>query len=55
MITSGLLIPSNSEFGCPLHVVPKADTTELRLMGDYKVLNKMLTPNRYLLPHHRTA
>ena len=45
MITSGLLIPSNSEFGSPLHVVPKANTTELRLVGDYKVFNKMLTPD----------
>ena len=39
MITSGILIPSNSEFGSPLHVVPKANTTKLRLVGDYKVLS----------------
>ena len=55
MIISGLLIPSNSEFGSLLHVVPKANTTELLLVGDYKVLNKMLTPDRYHLPHLRTA
>ena len=50
MITS-----SNSEFSSPLHVVPKAITTELRLVGDYKVLNKMLTPDRCPLPNCRTA
>ena len=55
MITSGLLIPSNLELGSPLHVVPKANTTELRLVGDYKVLNKMLTPDRYPLPHLHPA
>ena len=55
MVKSGLLIPSNSEFGSPLHVVPKANSTELRLVGDYKVLNKMLTPDRYPLPNLRTA
>ena len=53
MITSGLLIPSNSEFGSPLHVVSKANTIELRLVSDYKVSNKMLTPDT--LPHLRTA
>ena len=41
--------------GSPLHVVPKANTTELRLGGDYKAWNKMLTPDRYPLPHLRTA
>ena len=55
MVKSGLLIPSNSEFGSPLHVVPKAKSTELRLVGDYKVLNKMLTPDKYPLPNLRTA
>ena len=54
-ITSGLLIPSNLEFGSPLHVVPKANTTELGLLGDYKVLNKMLTSDRYFLSHLCTA
>ena len=55
MITSGLLIPINLEFGSPLHVVPKTNTTELRLVSNYKVLKKMLTSDRYLLPNLRTA
>ena len=55
MLESGLIIPSNSEFGSPLHVVPKPNSTELRLVGDYKILNKMLTPDRYSLPNLRTA
>ena len=55
MLESGLIVPSNSEFGSPLHVVPKANTSELRLVGDYKILNKMLTPDRYPLPNLRTA
>ena len=54
-VKSGLLIPSNSEFGSPLYVVPKANSTELCLVGDYKVLNKMLTPDRYPLPNLHMA
>ena len=50
MIKSGLLIPSNFEFRSPLHVVPKANSTELHLVGDYKVLNKTLIPDRYPCP-----
>ena len=55
VVKSGLFIPSNSEFGSPLYVVLKANSTELRLVGNYKVLNKMLTPNRYPLPNLRMA
>ena len=55
MLESGLIVSSNSEFGSPLHVVPKANSSELRLVGDYKILNKMLTPDRYPLPNLRTA
>ena len=55
MFKSGLFIPSNSEFGSPLHVVPKANSTELRLVGNYKVLNKMRISDRYPLPNLRTA
>ena len=42
MITSSLLIPSYSKFGSPLLVVPKVNTSEIHLVSDYKVLNKML-------------
>ena len=55
VVESGLLIPSNSEFRNPLHVVPKANNRELRLVGDKKVLNQMLTSDRYPLPNLRTA
>jgi len=55
MLDSGLIIPSNSEYGSSLHVIPKANSRELRLVGDYKILNKMLTPDRYPLPYLRTA
>ena len=34
MLESGLIIPSNSEYGSPLHVVTKTNGTELRLVGD---------------------
>ena len=55
IVKSGLFIPSNSEFGSPLHVVLKANSTELRLVGNYKVLNKMRTSDRYPLPNLRTV
>ena len=37
MVKSGLFIPSNSKFGSPLHVVPKANSIELHLVSNYKV------------------
>ena len=55
MVKSGLLISSNSEFESPLHAVPKANSTELRLVGDYKVLNKILSLDRYPLLNLLTA
>ena len=55
MLESGVIIPNNSEFGSPLHMVPKPYSTELRLVDDYEILNKMLTPDRYPLPNLRTA
>ena len=54
MVESNILMPCNSKFESPLHVVPKANSTELHLVGDYQVLNKMLTPDRYLLPNLHT-
>ena len=55
MLALGLIIPSNPEHGSPLHLVPKANSKELRLVGDCKILKKMLTPDRYPLPNLRTA
>ena len=53
LLESGLIISSNSKFGSSLHVVPKPNSTELRLVGDYKILNKMLTPGRsFTKPSH---
>ena len=55
MLESGLIIRSILEFGCSMHIIPKPNSTELRLVGDYKILNKMLTPDRCPLPNIHTA
>ena len=49
-LKSGLLEPSDSEWASPLHVVDKSDGS-IRLVGDYRLLNKQIKPDKYNLPH----
>ena len=48
MLESSLIIPSSSEFGSPLRMVPKPNSIELLLVGDYKILNKMFSQVKLL-------
>ena len=49
-LKTGLLEPSDSEWASPLHVVNKADGS-IRLVGDYRLLDNQIKPDKYNLPH----
>ena len=52
MLEYGLIVPSNSEIGSPLHVVPKVTVQNY---ASLEILSKMLTPDKYPLPNLRAA
>jgi hypothetical protein len=49
MLEKGWIEPSNSPFGAPLLFVPKPDGS-LRMVIDYRALNKLTVRDRYPLP-----
>lgn len=50
MLQKGFITPSKSPIAFPAFFVPKANTTELRLVIDYKSLNAITRKDRYTLP-----
>ena len=50
MEKAGIVQCSSSPWSSPLHMVPKADDTSLRLCGDFQWLNTPTVPDRYPLP-----
>jgi len=50
LVEQGICRSSSSTWVSPLHMVPKLDNS-WRLCGDYRSLNTITIPNRYLLPH----
>ena len=43
----GIIEIGTSEYAAPLCVVPKANSTELRLCGDFRAINLCTRPDKY--------
>ena len=52
MLEEGVIRPSSSPWGSPIHVVPKKSGT-WRLVGDYRHLNRVTKKDSYPLPYLR--
>ena len=48
--SSGIIVPSESEWSSPLHLVPKSNG-EYRPCGDYRALNSITKTGRYPMPN----
>ena len=50
LLDLGIIVPASSPWGSPVHLVPKSNPGEFRITGDYRLLNKQTTPDRYPIP-----
>ena len=45
-----VIVPANSPYSSPVHMVPKKQAGEFRVTGDFRLLNKQTTHDRYAMP-----
>ena len=50
LLDAGVLTPSSSPFASAIHIVPKKQPGQFRMVGDYRALNNITQPDRYPLP-----
>ena len=51
LIEDGIVRPSSSPWSSPIHLVPKPNSEDYRLVGDYRQLNLVTKKDRYTLPY----
>ena len=49
LLELGVLVPSNSEYASPVHLVPKKDG-DYRIIGDFRLLKKQTKLDRHPIP-----
>ena len=54
LLDQGILVPSQSPWSSPIHLVPKGSGTSYRLVGCYEHLNAITVPDRYPVPNIQT-
>ena len=50
LLDAGVLIPSSSPFASAIHIIPKKQPGQFRMVGNYRALNNITQPDRYPLP-----
>ena len=50
LLSLGIIVPAVLPFGSPLHMVPKKESGEYRITGNYGDLNKQTVPDKYAIP-----
>ena len=50
LLELGVIVPANSPYCSQVHMVPKKQAGKFRVTGDFRLLNKQTTPDRYAMP-----
>ena len=51
LLKLGVIVPANSPYSSPVHMlVPKKQAGEFRVTGDFRLLNKQTTSDRFAMP-----
>lgn len=50
LLAEGIVVPANSPWASPIHLVPKKDKS-WRVCGDFRRVNSVTIPDRYPIPH----
>ena len=51
LLGDGISSPSSSPYANAIHIVPKSEPGNFRMIGDYRALNVSTQPDRYPLPY----